>query len=194
MPGRFSPTSADDFSLVGEICGSLIRSNGSRQLGSRSPRTRCGKARLQRFAIRSQLPFVPVCLSAKCYAVRAFLAQVDTSGRPTNVNFPQTPFKTKPLSEIAVATCGWPTTILPRQLGRGSHSARDWFRISSAEPLTEPPTRIHFCVSRRYGLAGSFSAVSSPNNQVLAIFQSRLAVSGEIPRASAVSSTLSPPK
>ena len=49
------------FCLVGEICGSLIRSNGGRELGSRSPRTRCGIARLQRFAVRSQLPFEPVC-------------------------------------------------------------------------------------------------------------------------------------
>src|ERR1039458_3396551 len=29
-------------SLVGEICGSPIRSNGRRKLGSRGPRTRCG--------------------------------------------------------------------------------------------------------------------------------------------------------
>ena len=36
--------------------------------------------------------------------------------------------------------------------------------------------------------------VNSPNNQVLAIFQSRLAVSCDIPRLSAVSSTLMPPK
>jgi hypothetical protein len=33
--------------LVGGICGSSIRSNGGRKLGSRSPRTRCGIARLQ---------------------------------------------------------------------------------------------------------------------------------------------------
>ena len=37
------------FRLVGEICGSPIRSNGRRKLGSRSPRTRCGIARLQLF-------------------------------------------------------------------------------------------------------------------------------------------------
>jgi hypothetical protein len=53
--------SAFEKCLVGEICGSLIRSNGGRELGSRSPRTRCGIARLQRFAVRSQLPFEPVC-------------------------------------------------------------------------------------------------------------------------------------
>ena len=28
---------------------------------TRSPRTRCGIVRLQRFAVRSQLPFEPVC-------------------------------------------------------------------------------------------------------------------------------------
>jgi len=46
-----------EFRLVREICGSLIRSNGGRKLGSRSPRTRCGIARLQLFA------FVASCLS-----------------------------------------------------------------------------------------------------------------------------------
>lgn len=45
------------FSLVGEICGSPIRSNGRPQLGSRSPRTRCVIARLQLFL------FVASCLS-----------------------------------------------------------------------------------------------------------------------------------
>ena len=35
------------FSLVGEVCGSPIRSSGRRKLGSCSPRTRCGMARLQ---------------------------------------------------------------------------------------------------------------------------------------------------
>jgi hypothetical protein len=35
---------------------------------------------------------------------------------------------------------------------------------------------------------------SSPNNHALATFQSRLAVSGEIFRTSAVSATLNPPK
>ena len=44
-------------SLVGEICGSPIRSNGHRKLGSCSPRTRCGIARLQLFL------FVASCLS-----------------------------------------------------------------------------------------------------------------------------------
>jgi hypothetical protein len=38
------------FRLVGEICGSPIRSNGRRKLGSRHLRTRCGIARLQLFA------------------------------------------------------------------------------------------------------------------------------------------------
>jgi hypothetical protein len=33
--------------LVGEICGSPMRSDGRRKLGSRSPRNRCGIARLQ---------------------------------------------------------------------------------------------------------------------------------------------------
>jgi hypothetical protein len=33
--------------FVGEICGSPIRSNGRRKLGSRGPRTRCGIAQLQ---------------------------------------------------------------------------------------------------------------------------------------------------
>jgi hypothetical protein len=47
---------------------------------------------------------------------------------------------------------------------------------------------------RGYELAGFFSPVSSRNNHALAIFQSRLAVSAEIRRASAVSSTLKPPK
>ena len=55
--------------LVGEMCGSLICSNGGRKLGSRSPRTRCGIARLQLFA------FVASCLSnqfalGKRYGVR----------------------------------------------------------------------------------------------------------------------------
>jgi hypothetical protein len=45
--------------LVGEICGSPIRPNGRRKLGSRSPRTRCGIARLQLFL------FVAGCLSYK---------------------------------------------------------------------------------------------------------------------------------
>ena len=40
----------------------------------------------------------------------------------------------------------------------------------------------------------SFSPVSSPNSHALAIFQSRLTVSCEIPRISAVSSILNPPK
>ncbi len=48
--------------------------------------------------------------------------------------------------------------------------------------------------SGHYELVPSFLPVSSLNNHVLAIFQSRLAVSGEIPRTSAVSSTLNPPK
>jgi hypothetical protein len=48
------------FCLVGEICGSPIRSNGRRKLGLRRPRTRCGIARLQLFPFRSQLPFEPV--------------------------------------------------------------------------------------------------------------------------------------
>jgi hypothetical protein len=43
--------------LVGEICGSPIRSNGRRKLGARSPRTRSGIARLQLFL------FVASCLS-----------------------------------------------------------------------------------------------------------------------------------
>jgi hypothetical protein len=43
--------------LVGEICGSSIRSNGHRKLGSCSPRTRCGITRLQLFL------FVACCLS-----------------------------------------------------------------------------------------------------------------------------------
>src|SRR4051794_36145709 len=37
--------------------GNRVRSNGGRKLGSRSPRTRCGIARLQLYAVRSQLPF-----------------------------------------------------------------------------------------------------------------------------------------
>jgi hypothetical protein len=40
----------------------------------------------------------------------------------------------------------------------------------------------------------AFSAVNSPSNHAFAIFQSRLTVSGEIFRTSAVSSTLNPPK
>ena len=43
--------------LVGEICGSPIRSNGRRKLGSRSPRTRCGIARFQLFPVGSQFAF-----------------------------------------------------------------------------------------------------------------------------------------
>ena len=45
-----------------------------------------------------------------------------------------------------------------------------------------------------FRLVRSFSVVSSLNNHALAIFQSRLTVSGEIFRTSAVSSTLNPPK
>src|SRR5215471_16370979 len=41
--------------LVGEICGSPIRSNWRRKLGSRSQRTRYGIARLRLFPVRSQL-------------------------------------------------------------------------------------------------------------------------------------------
>jgi hypothetical protein len=48
---------ASGVSLVGEICGSPIRSNGRRKLGSRSPRTRCRIAQLQLFL------FVASCLS-----------------------------------------------------------------------------------------------------------------------------------
>jgi len=44
-------------SLVGEISGSPIRSGGCRRLGSRSPRIRCGIARLQ------LVLFVASCLS-----------------------------------------------------------------------------------------------------------------------------------
>ena len=40
----------------------------------------------------------------------------------------------------------------------------------------------------------SCSPVRAANNHALAIFQSRLTVSGEIPKKSAVSSTLNPPK
>jgi hypothetical protein len=43
--------------LVGEICASPTRSNGGRKLGSRSPRTRCGKRRLSFWL------FVASCLS-----------------------------------------------------------------------------------------------------------------------------------
>src|SRR5260370_17794026 len=57
------------FCLVGEICGSLIRSNGGRELGSRSPRTRCGIARLQRFAFVASCPSNQFALSGKCYVV-----------------------------------------------------------------------------------------------------------------------------
>jgi hypothetical protein len=46
-----------NISFFGEICGSPIRSNGRRKLGSRSPRTRCRIARLQLFL------FVASCLS-----------------------------------------------------------------------------------------------------------------------------------
>ena len=45
-----------NFGLVGEICGSPIRCNGHRKLGSHSPRTQCGIARLQLFL------FVANCL------------------------------------------------------------------------------------------------------------------------------------
>jgi transposase len=49
--------------LVGEICGSPLRSKGERRkLSSRSPRTRCRIAQLRLFPVRSQLPFEPVCL------------------------------------------------------------------------------------------------------------------------------------
>jgi len=47
-----------DIRFFGEICGSPIRPNGRRKLGSRSPRTRCGIARLQLFL------FVASCLSS----------------------------------------------------------------------------------------------------------------------------------
>src|SRR5437867_4112529 len=47
---------------VGEICGSPIRSNGGRKLGSRGPRTRRGTAQLHLFTVRSQLRFETVCL------------------------------------------------------------------------------------------------------------------------------------
>ena len=43
-------------------------------------------------------------------------------------------------------------------------------------------------------LASPCSPVRTPYSHALAIFQSRLTVSGEIPRTSAVSSTLNPPK
>jgi hypothetical protein len=46
-----------------------IRSNGDRELGSRSPRTRCGIARLQRFAFVASCPSNQFALSGKCYAV-----------------------------------------------------------------------------------------------------------------------------
>jgi hypothetical protein len=42
---------ACEIRLVGEICGSPIRSNGRRKLASCSPRTRYGIARLQLFLI-----------------------------------------------------------------------------------------------------------------------------------------------
>jgi hypothetical protein len=48
----------------------LIRSNSSRKLSSRSPRTRCGISRLQLLAVRSQLPLEPVCPPGKRYRVR----------------------------------------------------------------------------------------------------------------------------
>lgn len=47
---------------------------------------------------------------------------------------------------------------------------------------------------RDYDLVPAFLSANAPNNQVLATFQSRLTVSGEIPSTSAVSSTLKPPK
>ena len=51
-----------------------------------------------------------------------------------------------------------------------------------------------FPSAARYELVWSCSPVRTPYNHALAIFQSRLTVSGEIPRTSAVSSTLNPPK
>ena len=59
LHGNLAPVTnpSFDLSLVGEICGSPIRSNGRGKLGSRSPRARCGIARLQLFL------FVASCLS-----------------------------------------------------------------------------------------------------------------------------------
>src|ERR1700730_8929815 len=57
-------------SLVGEICGSLIRSNGGRELGSRSPRTRCGiKCGFSVLQFVASCPSNQFALSGKCYAV-----------------------------------------------------------------------------------------------------------------------------
>ena len=49
-------------------------------------------------------------------------------------------------------------------------------------------------VESGHELASPCSPVRTPYSHALAIFQSRLTVSGEIPRTSAVSSTLNPPK
>jgi hypothetical protein len=67
--GKPSLTLPNKISLVGEICGSLIRSNGGRELGSRSPRTRCAIALLQRFAFVASCPSNQFALSGKCYAI-----------------------------------------------------------------------------------------------------------------------------
>jgi hypothetical protein len=57
------------YRLIGEICGSPIRSNGRRKLGSRSPRTRCGIARLQLFLFVASCLSNQFALSGKRYAV-----------------------------------------------------------------------------------------------------------------------------
>src|SRR5260370_12694374 len=62
--------------------------------------------------------------------------------------------------------------------------------------LVKPHVDIMWLVTStaRYALVWSCSAVSAPYNHALALFQSRLTLTGVIPRTSAVSSTLNPPK
>jgi len=78
------------FSLVGEICGSPIHSNGRRKLASRSPRTGCGIARLQAVAFRTSpvnaTPFLagyrinPAGRSSSQPNRRSGLGQIDREG------------------------------------------------------------------------------------------------------------------
>ena len=70
-----------------------------------------------------------------------------------------------------------------------------WYATKCAKPsccLVSPKCRS--AGPARYEPVRSFFPVSSPNSHALANFQSRFAVSGEIPRTSAVSSILKPPK
>ena len=96
-------------------------------------------------------------------------------------------------TEAAQLACLFSTRHLPMSRGQAKLFFQVAFRaVTFATRMSRSENSVS--PAARQGLVRSCFPVSAPNNHALAILQSRLTVSGEIPRSSAVSSTLNPPK